>query len=175
MQKQINHIQVEAVEGNIVRQPDITAIANAANAQLQIGGGVAGAIHSAAGPGLAEECRPMAPISPGQAVISGGHNLPNGYVIHCLGPVYGADKPEYKLLADCYRNALRLANEKGIDSIAFPAISTGAFGYPFEEATDVALQTVKETIPELQHVQLVRFVLFGERDYKIYEKKLEKM
>lgn len=173
MQKQIKHIQVEAVEGNIVRQPDITAIVNAANAQLQIGGGVAGAIHSAAGPGLAEECRPMAPISPGQAVISGGHNLPNDYVIHCLGPVYGVDKPEDKLLADCYRNALRLADEKGIDSIAFPAISTGAFGYPFEEATEVALQTVKETIPELQHVQLIRFVLFGEKDNRIYEKKLE--
>lgn len=173
MKRQMNHIQVEAVEGNIVRQSDITAIVNAANARLEIGGGVAGAIHSAAGPGLAQECRPMAPIRPGQAVISGGHNLPNDYVIHCLGPVYGSDKPEDKLLADCYRNALRLAEEKEIDSIAFPAISTGAFGYPFEEATDVALQTVKETIPELQYVRIIRFVLFGERDYKIYEKKLE--
>ncbi len=173
MKRQMNHIQVEAVEGNIVRQSDITAIVNAANARLEIGGGVAGTIHSAAGPGLAQECRPMAPIRPGQAVISGGHNLPNDYVIHCLGPVYGSDKPEDKLLADCYRNALRLAEEKEIDSIAFPAISTGAFGYPFEEATDVALQTVKETIPELQYVRMIRFVLFGERDYKIYEKKLE--
>jgi len=173
MKKQLNHVQVEAVKGNIVRQDGITAIVNAANAQLEIGGGVAGAIHSAAGPGLAQECRPMAPIRPGQAVISGGHNLPNDHVIHCLGPVYGSDKPEDKLLADCYRNALVLAEENNIDSIAFPAISTGAFGYPFEEATNIALQAVKESIPELQHVRLIRFVLFGERDYKIYEKKLE--
>lgn len=173
MQVQIDGVTIEAVQGDIASQSDITAIVNAANAQLQIGGGVAGAIHRAAGPGLAEECRPMAPIRPGEAVISGGHNLPNEYVIHCLGPVYGSDKPEDKLLAGCYRNALRIADENEIDSIAFPAISTGAFGYPFNEATDIALKTVKDTIPELKKVKLIRFVLFGERDYKIYEQKLK--
>ncbi|MFO8235035.1 MAG: macro domain-containing protein [Bacteroidales bacterium] len=173
MQVQIDGVTIEAVQGDIASQSDITAIVNAANAQLQIGGGVAGAIHRAAGPGLAEECRPMAPIRPGEAVISGGHNLPNEYVIHCLGPVYGSDKPEDKLLAGCYRNALRIADENEIDSVAFPAISTGAFGYPFNEATDIALKTVKDTIPELKKVKLIRFVLFGERDYKIYEQKLK--
>ncbi|MFW6019908.1 MAG: macro domain-containing protein [Bacteroidales bacterium] len=175
MQITIDNIQLEAVKGDIANQPDITAVVNAANARLEIGGGVAGAIHSAAGPGLAEECRPMAPISPGQAVISGGYNLPNDYVIHCLGPVYGMDKPEDKLLYDCYKNALQIAEEKNINSVAFPAISTGAFGYPFEEATDVALKTVKEMLPELGSVRVIRFVLFGEKDYKVYEEKLKSM
>ncbi|HET8903820.1 MAG TPA: macro domain-containing protein, partial [Saccharospirillum sp.] len=86
-------VRIECVTGDIANQPDADAIVNAANAQLQTGGGVAGAIHSAAGPGLAEECQPMAPIKPGEAVISSGHNLPNPWVIHCLGPVYGADEP----------------------------------------------------------------------------------
>ena len=174
MQTQIHQVQLEAIQGDIAKQSDITAVVNAANAQLQIGGGVAGAIHRAAGPGLAKECRPMAPIRPGEAVISGGHNLPNEYVIHCLGPVYGSDKPEEKLLADCYRNALRIADEKQIDSVAFPAISTGAFGYPIEAATDVALKTVKEIIPKLQHVQKIRFVLFGKSDFRVYEEKLKR-
>ncbi|MEF8844490.1 MAG: macro domain-containing protein [Bacteroidales bacterium] len=151
----------------------MTAVVNAANARLEIGGGVAGAIHRAAGPGLAEECRPMAPIRPSQAVISSGHNLPNDYVIHCLGPVYRSDKPEDKLLADCYRNALKIAEEKGIDSIAFPAISTGAFGYPFDEATEIALETVRGMLPDLEQVKVIRFVLFSERDYRIYENKLK--
>ncbi len=175
MQIQIDHAQLEAVQGDIANQPDMTAVVNAANARLEIGGGVAGAIHRAAGPGLAEECRPMAPISPGQAVISSGHNLPNDYVIHCLGPVYGSDKPEDKLLADCYRNALKIAEEKGIDSVAFPAISTGAFGYPFDAATDIALETVRGMIPDLEQVKVIRFVLFSERDYRIYENKLKGM
>lgn len=175
MKVQTGQIQLEATKGDIANQPDMTAIVNAANAQLEIGGGVAGAIHSAAGPGLAEECRPMAPIRPGEAVISGGHQLPNPYVIHCLGPIYGMDKPEDKLLSDCYRNALQLADEKGIDSIAFPAISTGAFGYPIKEATDVALKTIKEVIPNLEQVRVIRFVLFSKSDYKIYEEKLKEM
>jgi O-acetyl-ADP-ribose deacetylase (regulator of RNase III) len=172
MVKQLGSIQLEAVQGDIANQPDIAAVVNAANAQLAMGGGVAGAIHRAAGPGLAEECHPMAPIQPGEAVISGGHNLPNDYVIHVLGPIYGRDKPEEKLLADCYRNALQLADEKQIESVAFPAISTGAFGYPVEAATDVALQAIRETIPHLKKVRMIRFVLFGGKDYGVYEEKL---
>ncbi|MFW5754490.1 MAG: macro domain-containing protein, partial [Marinilabiliaceae bacterium] len=156
-------------------QPDMTAIVNAANARLRTGGGVAGAIHRAAGPGLEEECRPMAPIKPGEAVISGGHNLPNRHVIHCLGPIYGEDKPEDKLLADCYRNALNLADEHEISSIAFPAISTGAFGYPIEAATDVALAAIEEVATTLKHVKTIRFVLFGKNDYEVYEEKLKNL
>jgi O-acetyl-ADP-ribose deacetylase (regulator of RNase III) len=175
MVKQIDSIQLEAVQGDIANQPDVTAVVNAANAQLAMGGGVAGAIHRAAGPGLAEECRPMAPIQPGEAVVSGGHNLPNDYVIHVLGPIYGRDKPEDKLLADCYRNALQLADKKEIESVAFPAISTGAFGYPIEAATDVALQAIREVIPQLRKVRTIRFVLFGGKDYSIYEQKLNQL
>lgn len=162
--------QLKCKKGDIAAQPDITAVVNAANAELQIGGGVAGALHRAAGPGLAEECRPMAPIKPGQAVISGAHELPNKYVIHCLGPVWGRDKPEDKLLADCYRNALRLADKHEIDSIAFPAISTGAFGYPAEDAARVAFETIDALLPELNHVNHIVFVLFSDIELETHER-----
>ena len=133
---------------------------------------MAGAIHRAAGPGLAEECRPLAPIRPGEAVLTGGHNLPNQYVIHCLGPFYGKDHPEKKLLCDCYRNALRLAEEEEISSMAFPAISAGIFGYPLEEAARVALKTVMEEIPKLSSVKRIRFVLFSAKTLEAFEKVL---
>lgn len=162
------NVKLEAVRGDIAAQPGIGAIVNAANAQLRIGGGVAGAIHRAAGPGLEEECLPLAPIKPGQAVITGAHNLPNDYVIHCLGPVYGHDKPEDKLLADCYRNALFLADQHEITSIAFPAISSGAFGYPMKEAAELAIQTIQDIMPQLKHVKLIRIVLFSESDLNVF-------
>lgn len=166
-------VNIECTQGDIADQPDVTAVVNAANAQLRIGGGVAGAIHRAAGPGLTEECRPKAPIKPGEAVISGGHNLPNEYVIHCLGPVYSRDKPEKKLLADCYRNALQLAEENDIDSIAFPAISTGAFGYPIKEAAEIAFSTIRDEIPKLESIKHIRFVLFSEEDLRLHQKILK--
>lgn len=172
MRTVVGSVTIELVRGNIAAQDDIEAVVNAANAELRPGGGVAGAIHRAAGPGLAEECRPLAPIAPAQAVITGGHSLPNRYVIHCLGPVYGRDRPEERLLADCYGNALRLAEEHGITSVAFPAISTGAFGYPVEEAARVALDTVIALAPELKHVKRVRFVLYGKADLEVHERVL---
>lgn len=150
---------VECTTGNIVNQPDIDVIVSAANAYLESGGGVAGAIHTAAGPGLAEECRQLAPIRPGEAVISSGHHLPNAWVIHCLGPVYGVDKHADKLLAACYTNALRLADGKDLHRIAFPAISTGAFGYPPEAAATVCALAVSQLLPELKTIELIRFVL----------------
>ncbi len=158
-----------------MEQPDVDAIVNAANAALRIGGGVAGAIHRAAGPGLEAECRPLAPIRPGQAVITGAHDLPNRYVIHCLGPVYGVDKPSARLLASCYRNALQLAEQQTICSIAFPAISTGAFGYPMEPAARIALHTVMDELDNLSSVKLVRFVLFSERARKLYARILQEL
>ncbi len=173
MEIKASGVVIECVSGDIASQGDISAVVNAANAQLRMGGGVAGALHSAAGPELERECRPLAPIKPGQVVITSGQNLPNRYVIHCLGPVFGRDKPEEKLLADCYRNALYLAEEYAVDSIAFPAISTGAFGYPLAEATKTALETIKEMLPGLQHVQLIRFVLYGEKDLDVYEQCLK--
>ena len=161
MERVIRGLRIECVEGDITKQADVDAVVNAANAHLRPGGGVAGAIHSAAGPGLAEEAVPLGPIRPGQAVITGGHRLPNPYVIHCLGPVYGVDTPSDRLLADCYRNALALAEERGLSSVAFPAISTGIFGYPLEEAAEVALAAVAAEGPMLKKVKLVRFVLHG--------------
>ncbi len=175
MKEQLGPITLELTRGDIVKQADLDVIVNAANAELEIGGGVAGAIHKAAGPGLAKECRPLAPISPGEAVISSGHELPNPYVIHCLGPVYGKDDPADEYLANCYQNALRLAEEKGLRSIGFPAISTGAFGYPIEEAAHVALSTILEKASSLERLQLVRFVLVGQKDLDVHEKVLSEL
>jgi O-acetyl-ADP-ribose deacetylase (regulator of RNase III) len=172
MRREVHGVTVECVRGDITSQDDVTAVVNAANAELRSGGGVAGAIHRAAGPGLEREARRFAPISPGEAVITGGHDLPNRRVIHTLGPVYGQDRPEAELLANCYRNSLALAEENGVDSVAFPAISTGVFGYPVEEAAEVALRTVVEEAQRLEHVRLVRFVLFGEKDLEVHEKVL---
>lgn len=167
---QFSGVTIECVQGDIAAQPDMDAIVNAANAMLRMGGGVAGAIHRGAGPGLEEECRKLAPIQPGQAVITGAHNLPSRYVIHCLGPVYGRDEPSAQLLSACYRNALQLAEDNGIRSIAFPAISTGAFGYPLESATRIAFQTIFDMLPSLLTVKHIRFVLFGDADRQLYER-----
>lgn len=175
MKKQVANVNIELVQGNIVLQPDVTAVVNAANARLEPGGGVAGAIHAAAGPGLVEECRPLAPIYPGKAVITGGHNLPNRYVVHVLGPVYGLDRPSDILLADCYRNALLLADKNKVDSIAFSSVSTGAFLYPVEPAAEIALKTLVETIPQLKHIQLIRMVLFSRIDFEMHEEKLKQI
>jgi O-acetyl-ADP-ribose deacetylase (regulator of RNase III) len=175
VRREVHGVTVECVRGDITAQDDVAAVVNAANAGLRSGGGVAGAIHRAAGPGLEEETRPLAPIGPGEAVITGGHNLPNRYVIHTLGPVYGQDHPEAELLANCYRNSLALAEENGIDSIAFPAISTGVFGYPIEEAAEVSLRTVVEEAERLERVRLIRFVLYGEKDLEVHEKILSEI
>ncbi len=151
---------METAVGDITAQAGIDAVVNAANGQLMPGGGVAGAIHRAAGPELAEACRPLAPISPGQAVMTEAFGLPNKHVIHCLGPVYGQDEPAADLLGNCYRNALQRADEKRLSSVAFPAISTGIFGYPLDEAAEVACGAVVDAAPGLAHICLVRFVLF---------------
>jgi O-acetyl-ADP-ribose deacetylase (regulator of RNase III) len=168
MQVEADGLCVELIRGDIVDQPDVDAVVNAANAQLQPGGGVAGAIHRAAGRGLAEECRPLAPIAVGEAVITSGHRLPNPYVIHCLGPVHGVDEPSDHLLASCYRRALDLADDRRLASIAFPAISTGAFGFPIRPAAEIALGTVMEHAGELGHVALVRFVLLTDSDLEVH-------
>ena len=175
MRRTEHGVTVECVQGDITSQGDVAAIVNAANARLESGGGVAGAIHRAAGPGLAREARPLAPIRPGEAVITGAHDLPNRHVIHALGPVYGQDRPEAELLASCYRNSLALAEENGLDSIAFPAISTGIFGYPVEGAARVAIETVLEEAEKLRNVRLIRFVLFSESDLDVHERVLSGM
>ena len=166
---------IECIQGDIARQPDIEAVVNAANAQLRPGGGVAGALHRAAGPELDRACRSLAPIRPGEAVITEAFALPNQYVIHCLGPVYGVDEPAEALLADCYRNALGLAEREGLHSIAFPARSAGAFGYPLEEAARVALETVSTTLPRCPHLERVRFVLFDARSAALFRRLLDEL
>jgi O-acetyl-ADP-ribose deacetylase len=165
-------MNMEIVVGDITRQNDIDAVVNAANRMLETGGGVAGAIHRAAGPGLAREARAFAPIEPGQAVITGAYDLPNRFVVHCLGPVYGIDEPAAELLASCYENALSLAEEAGARSIAFPAISTGAFGYPMEEAAGIALEAMSRVFAGLQRLRLVRMVLFDEASAAIHREAL---
>ena len=165
-------VHFECMQGDIAQQPDMDAVVNAANAQLQSGGGVAGALHRAAGPGLADECAPMAPIRPGEAVISGAHRLPNRHVIHCLGPVYGYDRPEAGLLAACYEQALDLAEAHGLRSLAFPALSTGAFGYPMEAAARVAFTTLLGRARALRSVRHIRFVLFGAADLELHTRVL---
>jgi O-acetyl-ADP-ribose deacetylase (regulator of RNase III) len=175
MERRFGDLLVVITSGDIAAQADVEAVVNAANAQLRPGSGVAGAIHRAAGPGLDHECQPLAPIRPGEAVITGGHGLPNDHVIHCLGPVYGHDEPSDQLLSDCYRNALRLADENEVKSVAFPAISTGIFGYPMSEAAHIALRTVAEEASKLRVVKTVKFVLFGEEALRNHENALKRL
>jgi O-acetyl-ADP-ribose deacetylase (regulator of RNase III) len=168
-------LTVELVRGNIANQPGMDAVVNAANASLLPGSGVAGAIHNAAGSGLEEECRGLAPIAPGEAVITTAHGLPNRYVIHCLGPVYGQDEPSDQLLASCYRQALQLAEDKELSSVAFPAISTGVFGYPVAPAARVAFLTLLDVADHLRWVKHTRFVLFTDEDLALHEQVLEEL
>ena len=171
----IDNISFELKRGDIAAQDDIDAVVNAANATLSGGGGVDGALHRAAGPKLKKASEPKGPIKPGEAVITPGFNLPNDYVIHCLGPVYGQDQPEDELLANCYKNALRLAEENEISSIAFPAISCGAFGYPTGEAAKVAFETTKEEAKGLEKIKLIRFVLYGEDAMNVHREVMEEV
>lgn len=175
MKKQFHNLQIECIRGDLTQQPDMIAIANAANARLAGGGGLDGAINKAAGPELAKASRKLAPIKPGQAVLTPGFNLPNDFVIHCLGPVYGQDEPAAQLLGDCYRNALQLAEDKGIESIAFPAISTGVFGYPLEDAAEVALRAVIEAALDLTVVKRIRFCLFNDKHEQAHAEKLREL
>ena len=171
----VGDVTIELTVGDIAGQVGFDAVVNAANAELRSGGGVAGALHRAAGPGLEREGRALAPIRPGQAVITSGHELPNPHVIHCLGPVYGIDTPSDVLLASCYSEALRIAEKNRLSSVAFPAISTGIFGYPPGEAALVALGTVIERAPSLVSVRRVRFVLYSERALEAHQRALEQI
>ncbi|MFW5708393.1 MAG: macro domain-containing protein [Bacteroidota bacterium] len=166
---------LEVSKGDIVQQKDMDAIVNAANAFLRIGGGVAGAIHKAAGPELEKEAVKKGPIKPGEAVITKAYNLPNKHVIHVLGPVYNRDVPHDVYLARCYTSALELCEEYKLSSIAFPAVSTGAFGYPVEEAAPIAINAIYNKMPQLKHVKRIRMVVFNEHDYNEHIKVLKQL
>jgi O-acetyl-ADP-ribose deacetylase (regulator of RNase III) len=163
----INRIEIE--KGDITKFK-VDAIVNAANTSLLGGGGVDGAIHRAAGPKLLEECRTLNGCPTGEAKITGGYNLPAKYVIHTVGPVWsGGNHNEETLLANCYRNSLHLAVENKIKSIAFPAISTGVYHFPIEQATKIAVKETKEFLEKNKFIQKVIFVCFDEDTYRVYK------
>lgn len=160
--------RIEITEGDITGM-DVDALVNAANKSLLGGGGVDGAIHRAAGPELLEECKTLGGAETGEAKITRGYRLQAGYVIHTVGPVWhGGSSGERELLADCYRNSLSLARDNGIKTVAFPSISTGAYRYPIEEASTVALKEVRDFIEDDDSIDKVIFVCFGKSDYDTY-------
>ena len=161
-----------AVSGDIT-QETTDAIVNAANSSLAPGGGVCGAIHRAAGPELARACAELGGCPTGDARITPGFALKAGHVIHAVGPMWhGGAKGEPDDLASCYRRSLELADEYGLRSIAFPAISTGIYGYPLDQATEVAVRTVRDTVRTHPNLELVRFVCFSETDLHEYQRVL---
>lgn len=160
---------LRAIHADIITL-DVDAIVNAANSALLGGGGVDGAIHRAAGPRLLEACRKLGGCPTGEARITPGFDLPARFVVHTVGPVWhGGHANEAALLAACYRNSLQLAAEHGIQRIAFPAISTGVYGYPLDEATRIAINTVREVTEDPAMPQEVIFCCFSARDLAMYE------
>jgi O-acetyl-ADP-ribose deacetylase (regulator of RNase III) len=178
-QGRVNHAagavseRMEVVPGDITVL-DVDAIVNAANSSLLGGGGVDGAIHRAAGPGLLEECRTLGGCPTGEARITEGHRLRARHVIHTVGPVWsGGDRGEQELLAACYRNSLHLAEKHGLRSVAFPAISTGVYGYPLDEAAGTAVREVAAFLGSHPLPERVLFVCFGDRACAAYRRLLE--
>jgi O-acetyl-ADP-ribose deacetylase (regulator of RNase III) len=163
---------LELTIGDITSQ-ETDAIVNAANKRLAPGGGVAGAIHRAAGLKLWEECKTLGGCGTGEAKITKGYKLPAPYVIHTVGPIYSGSPEDPEKLASCYRESLKLAKENNIKSISFPALSTGAFGYPVEEAAKIALKTVKDELEKSPEIELVRFVLYNLKALEVHEKVLD--
>ncbi len=175
MEIKVGSSRLSLVRGDITNE-STEAIGNAANSGLRGGGGVDGAIHRAGGPTIMEECRKIGGCPTGSAVITTGGNLKAKYVIHAVGPIYNdGTRGEDKLLSGAYKSSLEIASKKGIKSVAFPSISTGVYGYPIDEASKIALKTVIDYLKEHPEIELVRFVLFSEKDLSVYEESLKEL
>jgi len=175
MKATIHQSTLEIIQGDITQQ-DIEAIGNAANSALAGGGGVDGAIHRAGGPLIMSELKAKYKGCPtGSAVITSGGNLKAKYVIHAVGPRYSGTPKDPELLSSAYRKSLELCTQNKISSIAFPSISTGIYGYPVEEASQIALKTVMDYLREHTEIKLVRFVLFDSKTFEVYKESLKKM
>jgi len=175
MEVRINQGILSLIEGDIT-QEETDAIVNAANSRLSGGSGVDGAIHRAGGPSIMEECRKIGGCPTGQAVITKGGNLKAQYVIHTVGPVYqGGNKGEAQFLRSAYLSSLQLAASHGLKSIAFPAISTGVYGYPLAEATHIALETAIDYLKGHTDITLIRFCLFDRRMFDLFVAELKKL
>jgi O-acetyl-ADP-ribose deacetylase (regulator of RNase III) len=170
---QIKDSIIELVQGDITEM-ETDAIVNAANAQLQLGGGVAGAIRRKGGPAIQRECNAHGPISVGEAAITGAGNLKATYVIHAVGPMMGEGDEDNKL-KNATLNSLRLADEKGLKLISFPAISTGIFGYPIDRCAHIMLTTTMEYLPESSGLERVVFCLYGADSYKVFENEMKRL
>ena len=165
--------KIEIVRGDITRL-DVDAIVNAANTTLLGGGGVDGAIHRAAGPKLLEECRTLGGCPTGEAKITRGYNLPARFVIHTVGPVWsGGDRGEAELLANCYRSSLRIAVDHGLKTIAFPAISCGAYRFPVPAAAKIAVRATRDFVSANHQIEVLRFVLATDEIFAAYQEALE--
>jgi len=165
--------KIRLLKGDITKL-EIDAIVNAANQSLLGGGGVDGAIHKAAGPNLLEECKTLYGCGTGNAKITNGYNLPAKYVIHAVGPVWhGGISDESEKLASCYRRSIEVADENNVKTIAFPNISTGVYGYPKEEAAEIAIKTVMDSLNEHPGIETVIFCAFDDDNYKIYKNLLK--
>lgn len=170
----VHDVTLTLLQGNLV-EVEAEAIVNAANAALAGGGGVDGAIHRAAGPNIMAECRKIGGCPTGSAVATSAGNLKARYIFHAVGPIYQFRANDAQLLANAYQACLNLAEHYQIRTIAFPSLSTGAYGYPISEAAPIALQTILTHIKQSTSLQEVIFVLFGDSAYKTYEKNLQKL
>ncbi len=168
----INGVTLALLQGDIT-QVRADAIVNAANSGLRGGGGVDGAIHDSGGPSIMAECRKIGGCPTGSAVATTAGNLPAKYVFHAVGPIYHGRKEDAQLLASAYQSCLNLAEQKGIESIAFPSLSTGVYGYPLEEAAPIALHTIIEHVKKPTSLKQVTMVLYGNRAYQAFEKALQ--